>query len=42
MGFAANSLKLKDFVRPMFEEYRSQEVVASASPLVLTQGLLTF
>ena len=33
MGFAANSLKLKDFVRPMFEEYRSQEVVASASPL---------
>lgn len=42
MGYTPSKLKLKNFVEPMFEEYRNQEIVVSNSPLVLTQGLLGF
>lgn len=42
MGFAPGKLVLKDFLKPMFEEFRSQTISASASPLVLAEGLLQF
>lgn len=42
MGFNTGSLTLENFVEPMFEQYRDQKVLASASPLVLTNGLLSY
>lgn len=42
MGYEPSKLKLKDFVTPMFEEYRRQEVMASTSPLVLADGLVRY
>ncbi|MDR1694064.1 MAG: alpha-2-macroglobulin [Lactobacillaceae bacterium] len=42
MGYEPSKLKLKDFVIPMFNEYRRQEVMASTSPLVLADGLVRF
>lgn len=42
MGFSTGTLKLENFVRPMYEEYRRQEISASFSPLVLTDGLLAY
>ncbi|MFV0626666.1 MAG: alpha-2-macroglobulin [Alphaproteobacteria bacterium] len=42
MGYEPSKLKLKNFVTPMFEEYRNQEAIASTSPLVLSEGLIAF
>lgn len=42
MGYEPSKVKLKDFVIPMFEEYRQQEVIASNSPLVLGEGLVKY
>lgn len=42
MGHEKSSLRLKDFVEPMYAEFRDQSVSASASPLVLAQGLLKY
>lgn len=42
MGYEPSKIKLKDFVIPMFDEYRRQEVLASTSPLVLAEGLVRY
>lgn len=42
MGFAKSSVLLKNFVEPMYAAFRVQQVEASASPLVLAQGLLHY
>ncbi|MDD4557063.1 MAG: alpha-2-macroglobulin [Alphaproteobacteria bacterium] len=42
MGQEPKQLTLKNFVTPMYDEYRRQEAFASTSPLVLSEGLIAF
>lgn len=42
MGYETSKITLENFLTPMYDEYRSQSIYASNSPLVLATGLLKF